>query len=164
MADLGYSEIETSWLMGVMWLIITLLTIYMLGREGVITRKRVYLILPILLSLSLLPGWWSVKWMAPLLMFGSMLVTSLRFSVLDQYANKVFESKYRATAISALNMLLSVFFVVIVGLSGPIQDAYNTKLIYSLLGLLTILIGLPSGWSLVREYNEYIKRQRLIVN
>jgi hypothetical protein len=73
---------------------------------------------------------------------------------LGQYINQEFVSKYRATAVSALNMLISLFFVIIVGLSGKIQDVYGTGLILSMLGLVTLVLVLPSAIMLVRAQKQ----------
>lgn len=149
--DLDYNEIEQSWLFGSLYLITTF-GIYLLSRSELFTkRSKVYLAFPIILSLCLIPGVWATKWMAPIILLGILFCVSGRFAFLDRYANLEFESRYRATAISALNMLVSLFVIIVVGLSGAIQDAYGTKVIFTGLGMVALLVALPVGVLLARH-------------
>jgi len=157
--DLGFSEIGLSWLFGTLYLISSLLILVLTEKEELLTRNRVYLGFPIIMSLALLPGIFATKITGPLLLLGIMFAGSSRFAILDKYANKEFLSKYRATAVSSLNMLVSLFYIVVVGISGKIQDLYNTKLIFTLLGILTLFLVWPSSLSLVREYKAYLVRK-----
>ena len=153
--DLGFSEVGQSWLFGILTLINALLILAVVETKKLLTRNRVYLAFPIIMSLAFLPGYFATKSLAPLLLLGVMFAGSARFAILDKYANKEFLSKYRATAVSSLNMLVSIFYMVVVGVSGKIQDLYSTKLIFSLLGILTLFLVFPSSLSLVREYKKY---------
>lgn len=157
--DLGFSEIGQSWLFGTLYLLSSLLILILTENDKLLTRNRIYLGFPLIMSFSLLPGYFATKILAPLLLFGNMFSGSARFAILDRYTNKEFLSKYRATAISALNMLVSLFYMIVVGISGKIQDIYSTKLIFTILGGLTLIFVLPTGLSLVKEYKYYLKRK-----
>jgi MFS family permease len=155
--DFAFSEVQLSWVFSLLYLFNSLILFLVTEKEDVLlTRKRVYLGLPLIMVLSFLPGFFvSQKWLAPLMILGIMFAGSSRFAILDRYTNKEFLSKYRATAISALNMLISLFYIVLVSMAGPIQDKFNTKLIYTLLGAATLIFVLPAGVSLVKEHNKY---------
>jgi len=157
--DLGFSEVGQSWLFGTVYLISSLLIFALVEKEDLLTKNRVYLGFPIIMSLALLPGVFATRLLAPLLLLGVNLAGISRFAILDKYANIEFLSKYRATAVSSLNMLVSIFYIVVVGLSGKIQDLYSTKLIFTILGVLTLFLVFPSGLSLVWEYKEYKLRK-----
>jgi len=152
--DLGFTEIGQSWLFGLVYLTSTLV-IYLLSRnEGFLSRNKVYLGFPIILTLALLPGFLATKTIAPIMLVGLMICTSGRFAFLDRYTNLEFDSKYRATAVSALNMLVSLFVILVVGVSGRLQDVYHTPIIFTALGVIALLVMLPSGISLVREHRR----------
>lgn len=153
--DVGFNEIDMSWLFGIIYFFSSIIILSIIKSKKILTRNRVYLGFPIIMSLALLPGIIATKFSAPLILLGVILAGTSRFTILDRFTNKEFQSKYRATAISALNMLVSFFFIIVVGVSGKLQDLYSTKLIFSLLGLLTIVLVFPSGWSLVKEYQRY---------
>ncbi len=152
--DLGFSEIGLSWLFGSVLLIGSLIIFGLAEKENLLTRNRVYLGFPIIISLSLLPGIFATKALAPLMLLGIDVAGGSRFVILDKYANLEFSSKFRATAVSALNMLVSLFYIIVVGLSGKVQDLYNTKLIFTILGILTLIFVFPSAISLVREHHR----------
>ena len=158
--DFGFTEIQLSWLFSIIFLLSSLTIFFLVEKEGLLTRNRVYLGFPIIMTLSLLPGFFATKFLAPLLLLGVVFSSSARFSILDKYTNKEFLSKYRATAISSLNMLVNIFYIIVVGLGGKIQDLYNTKLIFSILGILTVFLVFPSSISLVREYKAYQLRKK----
>ncbi|MEA3355207.1 MAG: MFS transporter [Patescibacteria group bacterium] len=153
--DIGFNTIELSWLFGSIFLLSSLVVLFLTESKNILTRNRIYIGFPIIMSLSLLPAVFANKIMAPILLFGIRIAATSRFTILDKYTNQEFKSKYRATAVSSLNMLVSLFFIIVVGISGKIQDIYNTKIIYSFLGILTIFLVFPSGISLVKEYSKY---------
>ncbi|TSC90182.1 MAG: major facilitator superfamily MFS1 [Microgenomates group bacterium Gr01-1014_5] len=149
--DLGFGEIEQSWLFGGIYLTSTSI-IYLLSRnDKFLDRNKIYLGFPIILSLALLPGIIASKLVAPVLLLGILVCTSGRFAFLDRYANLEYESKYRATAVSALNMLVSLFVIIAVGLSGKLQDLYGTPLVFTLLGIVALFAMLPVGINLARH-------------
>lgn len=153
--DVGFSEIGRGWLFSLIYLLSSLLLFFLAEKKELLTRNRVYLGFPIIMSLALLPGILATKLIAPFLLFGVIFASGSRFTILDRYTNKEFLSKYRATAISSLNMMINIFYIIVVGLSGLIQDRYNTKLIFTILGILTVFLVFPSSLSLVKEYKLY---------
>ncbi|MBI4066421.1 hypothetical protein HY411_01750 [Candidatus Gottesmanbacteria bacterium] len=66
----------------------------------------------------------------------------------------MFDSKYRATAISALSMIVGVIYVVITSLSGPVIAAYGVRTVYTILGVLTLFTVLPLSVVLVRNHKN----------
>jgi MFS family permease len=158
--DVGFTPIEQSWLFGSIYLLTSALLLFLTSHDQILTRNRVYLGFPILMVVAFLPGYWAGKFIAPILLFFAQFVGSARFAVLDRYTNKEFLSKYRATAISALNMLVSIFYIIVVGVSGRIQDLYSTQLIFTLLGITTLFLVLPSSYSLVLEYKKYLQHKK----
>ncbi len=162
--ELGFNAVERSWMFGLVLLIVTLLTVVLTKNDKIISRNRTYIGLPLILSISLLFGSFVPRIFAPLIFLGVRFVLSMRFTILDRYTNMEFDSKYRATAISALNMLVSIIYVLVVGASGRLQDLYGTRIIYLILGLITALLAIPSGLSLVKEYDLYKRNKNLATN
>lgn len=161
--ELGFNDIERSWMFSAILLIVTILTVIVTNNDKIITRKRAYIGFPLILSISLIFGSFVPKLLAPIIFLGVRFVLSMRFTILDRYTNMEFNSKYRATAISALNMLVSIIYVLIVGASGWLQDLYGARIIYLSLGIITALLAFPSGVSLVKEYNTYQRNKKLII-
>jgi Na+/melibiose symporter-like transporter len=157
----GFTEKEMGWLFSGLYLGSSLLLLFFTENEQILTRNRVYLGFPILMMIAYLPGFWVGRAIAPFLILIAIFCGSGRFAILDKYTNKEFLSKYRATAISALNMLVGIFYIVLVSLGGKIQDNFGAKITFTFLGALTLLFVLPTGLSLVLEYKNYLKNRKL---
>jgi len=152
--DLGFNEIDRSWIFGFIYLISGLTIIY-LARAKWLKRPYVYLGIPLMMIVGLLPGFWYHKNL--LAIIGILLVqlpSLARFSLLDQYANLEFDSKYRATAVSALNMLVSVSFAAASIIGGRVILATNTGFLMTALGILLICTSIPSALILIYKHHR----------
>ncbi len=150
--EIGFTTRERTWIFSGIYLSMAVLS-YLAIRSKLLTRSRVYLMFPTIMILGLLPGFWMGKLLSVLCTFLVLFVGSNRFSILDQYANEEFESQYRATAVSALNMGVSIVFAVISIAAGKIINLYGPGLVMTLLGLLTIITTLPAAKVLLTKHN-----------
>lgn len=153
--DFGYTPSQMSLITSAAYLTTSLLLYFVTTHDYLLTRKKVYLGFPLLMSLSLLPGLLVNRTFALLIMMGAQLAGSARFSILDKYVNKEFSSQNRATALSTLNMGVSLTMAILIFFGGKIQGIYDTRHAYVALGVVTLAIVLPLGISLVREHNRY---------
>ncbi len=143
--EIGFTVTQRSWIYAGVFFIVAVVN-YLLVHSRLLLRNRVYLMFPIIMTLGLVPGFWVNKLGALFCIFLSNFAGSARFSILDQYTNKEFESKYRATAISALNMIVSIVFSIISISGGKIISLYGSRgpgLMMTLLGLLTLITATP---------------------
>lgn len=152
--DLGFSEVGIGQLFALIYLLTTVL-IYFLTTQNprFLNRETIFIAFPLIMVISYLPSIFVGKALGSFILFSITLIGSARFSLLDRFTNAEFDSKYRATAISSLNMMVSIFYIVIVGLSGKIQDIYGTKPIFTVLGLISIGI-IPIAFSLIKHYDR----------
>jgi MFS family permease len=67
-----------------------------------------------------------------------MFVSTLRFNLLGKLTNEVFDSRHRATALSALNLLMGFLYSIIVALSGPLSEIAHPRWIYFWTGIVPI--------------------------
>ncbi|MBI5127267.1 MFS transporter [Candidatus Roizmanbacteria bacterium] len=67
-----------------------------------------------------------------------MFSSTLRFNLLNKLTNEVFDSRHRATALSALNLLLGVVYSVIVAVSGPLAEVAHPKWIFFWTGIVPL--------------------------
>ena len=141
--EIGFTAQERSWIFSGIFMVLAILS-YMLIKSGKLTRNRAYLMFPLIMAAGLLPGFWMGKVLSVFCIFLVQFAGANRFSILDQYANQEFESKYRATAVSALNMGSSAAFSIISIIGGRIVNIYGPGLMMSLLGVLTIITTLPT--------------------
>lgn len=67
-----------------------------------------------------------------------MFASTLRFNLLSKLTNEVFDSRHRATALSALNLLLGIVYSIIVAVSGPLAEATHPRWIYFWTGIVPL--------------------------
>jgi len=67
------------------------------------------------------------------------------------YVNKNVESHIRATLLSIMNMSGRVFFIILSRLFGRLDDIYSLSSAYLFLGIIFLIIGIPSLY-LLRSY------------
>lgn len=158
--DFGYTDKEMSILFGLIYLFTTVILYVLTSIPNLLTRERVYIGFPIIMILSFLPAYIIPKMFAPLLILGVQIVGSGRFAILDKYTNKEFEPKNRSTANSTINMMIEIFMIITVQVGGYIQGISNTKLIYSLLGVLTLIFVTPFAIQLVNEHRASLQTDR----
>lgn len=149
----GFSSRQMGWIFSLTYLVMTLAS-YLLVRWPALTRRRVYGGLPLVLVASLVPGYWSGRVVSLGLLFLGLLIGGLRFVLLDQYVNEEFSSKYRATALSTLNMGVGIIFAVLAVVGGRLIDVYGPGLVMTLLGITVAVVVLPVTRLLLVRYNS----------
>lgn len=152
--DLGFAASERGVIAAGLRLVNILLLYKVLTNEKMFNFRRTILFFPILMSMALLPGWWlSGVWGIPFVGM-AMMSSTARWILLGKYTNAAYSSKYRATAISTLSMAIGLIYSIGVMGAGWVMARYgDTRLIYSLLGILSVLTVPYLGWRLVRKKN-----------
>lgn len=154
--DSGYTEIEQSWAFSVIYIVTTFVILYYTKNKSKFPKDLVFTLFPILMIVSFLPGFWAGKTVVFFLMLGIVQANGARFAILDAYVNEKFDSKHRATALSTLNMGVSMFYMLIVLVGGYIQEVYTTKAVWSLLGMLSLVLLIPVTLKL-KAYNQALE-------
>ncbi|MFA6518155.1 MAG: MFS transporter [Candidatus Shapirobacteria bacterium] len=149
---MGFDEIQRSWLFSSVFLIIGVLGLFI--AKHVSKYKFFIVMLPVLTIVGYFSGAVANSLVAIVAIFLVQFTGTLRFSILDQYANDQIESRYRATALSVLNMSVSLVFVVLsLGLSSVI-DSHGAKIVMGIMGMITLIAGVPATIKvLVNERN-----------
>ncbi len=152
LVDLGFSDSIRGVVDGSLrFLNLVILTKILLNKK-VFTETRSILFFSFIMIISYLPGVLFQKWLALPFISGVMMAGSARFIVLNNYTNREFDSKYRATAISTLSMLIGFVYIFLSIASGPIIANWGgVRMVYTLLGLLTMVTVLPLAIKLVKN-------------
>ncbi len=148
--DVGFTEIQQGKLFSIIYILTTSIILYLTHRKKLLSRSTVYSGFLILLIFGLVPGIFASTTTAPILLTLVILAGGSRFAILDSYVNDEFESKHRATANSALNMLVNLVVFVVIISSGRIQEIYSSKLMFTILGGVTLVFLLPTKVALLR--------------
>lgn len=153
LVELGLSEIHRSIVGSVIRLINITLIALLIKNDRIFTTKRSIQFFPLMMIVCFLPGiFYSGLWALPLVA-GAVLIGTARWVILARYTNELFESKYRATAISTLSMIVGILFVIITTASGPIIENFGgVRTMYTLLGITSVLTVLPLSVRVLRIY------------
>ncbi len=153
--DLGFSSIAVGVIEGGLKLFVIIFLTKLLASEKIFTKERSFIFFPILMTFSMLPGIFFKSYFALPFIAGSMMASSARFMILNKYVNNEFDSRYRATAISTLSMFVGIVYVFITMSSGPIISNFGgVKTVYSLLGLLSLLIVTPLTFIILKAHSR----------
>lgn len=150
--ELGFSDSQRGLFEGgLRFLNITLLT-WILRQEKIFTRTISILFFPVMMMFAFLPGKFLTGYIAFPFIAASMMSATARWIILGKYTNQEFVSKYRATALSSLSFFVGIFYVIITMLSGPIiQNFGGVRMVYTLLGVLTVIVVLPLSISVLKH-------------
>ncbi len=160
--DFGFTPSQMGYIVAAAYIVSSLIIHWLVTKDGLLTRTRVYLGFPLLLTIALLPGIFVGRWLALVLMTLSQVAGSGRFTILDNYVNQEFSSQNRATALSTLNMGVSLCMALLIFAGGRIQGIFDTRHAYTFLGILTLFIVTPLAILLVREHHRYHAAQAII--
>jgi len=151
--DLGFDASTRGVIASVLRLINIALLAKLLTNEKIFTFSRTIIFFPILMIVGFMPGYWlSGYWGVPFVGL-AMMSSTARWILLGKYTNAIFSSKYRATAISTLSMAIGAIVVVGVAISGPIMERWgDTRLIYTLLGILSMVTIPPLAYKLLKTH------------
>jgi MFS family permease len=155
LTELKYSTMEIGITIAIARIFNSVILFRLLKTGKFFTRKRTFILLPIILIISFVPSIFFSKWFALIPVIGAMFVSSARWNILSRYTNAEFDSKSRATAISALCMAIGLIYVIVVGLSGTIMEHFGgARTIYTALGIMTIFTALPLGIHLAKNHAD----------
>ncbi len=122
--------------------------------KTIITKRRAYLLFPVIMLLCYLPGFLLTKELAVIAVAGSIFASSARWVILGSYVNEHYDSKNRATALSTLSMLVSFAVVGLALISSPVMQIFGgVKAMYTLLGVVAALLVLPLGLRIRSRYH-----------
>ncbi len=148
--ELLFTPVQVGWLFGLTRIVNSLL-IWRLAHSPWLTRQRAFILFAGLVVVAYTPGLWAGQWLGAGLLAISTFASTARHVLLGQYCNQEFRSQNRATAISALNMGVSVFYVLAMVVAGPIMEQHSTKLVYTLLGLFALVTVWPLTSYVIRK-------------
>jgi hypothetical protein len=84
----------------------------LIKNEKIFNHRNTFIFFPVLMMMAMIPGVflkgvWGIPTVA-----GVMMASTARWILLAKYTNEVYDSKYRATAISTLSMAIGLISVI----------------------------------------------------
>lgn len=157
--DFGWTTTQMSYITAGAYLVSSLVVYFLTSHKNLLNRERIYLGFPILMVIAFVPGLFVGKWVGLALMTLVQIAGSARFSLLDNYINMEFDSRHRATALSTLNMLVSLGMALLLFVGGKVQGFADTRMVYTLLGILSAVVVLPLAVSLVIDHRVHVSNK-----
>ena len=151
MTDSGFDPVARGWLSSFNSLLVAILGIVIV-KKRLLSKTATYIFFPVVMLIGFLPSPFIPKLGAVISIFLIYFIGIIRFTLLDQYANDEFESKYRATAISALNMTVSLIYFLLTFALNPILTKFGSGWVMFSLGILTIVTTIPTTIVLLKKH------------
>lgn len=149
MVGLGFDNAERGFIQGGTRLINALLFTFILKKIKLGERFKI-IIFPIIMTIAFLPGIFLEGWVGVPFFALALLTTTGRWIFLTPITNKMFDSKVRATAISVMSLLIGFVYLFLVGISGFVIERYDIGGMYTVLGMMTLIFVVPSGYLLLK--------------
>jgi MFS family permease len=150
MVDLGFSDSMRGYLTAAMRLVNVVVIAKILQNSKLFNKTRTFLFFPILMLMGYLPGvFLQGYWGLPFVQM-AMVVTTARWIVLSPLTNAIFSSKYRATAISFLSLLIGFVYIGMTSISGFVIANFGVKTMYTVLGLVSLVTVVPLTYKLLQ--------------
>ena len=152
LVELGFTAIQRSVVGAIIRIFNVFILVSLLHNEHIFTRNRSIFFFPVVMLFCFLPGiFFHGPWALPFIA-GAVMAGTGRWIVLTRYTNELFESRYRATAISALSMIIGLLFIAITSISGPVIENFGgVRAVYTLLGLVTAMTVLPLAFAVTKK-------------
>ncbi|MFA9288962.1 MAG: MFS transporter [Weeksellaceae bacterium] len=124
---------------------------FIVDKTKLSSGRAPFIVFPALMIVSLLPGVALNQLIAIPFVAGAMLSSTARWIILGNLVNKELDSRYRATALSVLSMFIGMIYITVTMISGPIIAFGGARLMFSILGILSLIFILPLGLKLYRK-------------
>jgi len=155
LTTIGYTTFEIGLIIAFIRLFNSSVLFGSLHIKDLLTKRRTYVLFPIIMLICYLPGVLLTKTLAIVAVTGSIFASTARWVVLGGYVNEQYESKHRATALSTLSMLISISVVGFALISSPVMGYLGgVRSMFTVLGVATILTVLPLGLRIRRRYHS----------
>jgi len=154
LTTIGYTTFQIGVIVAIIRIINSSILFQMLGISSRITKRRAYLLFPILMVCGYLPGVVLTKETAVAAVSISIFLSTARWVLLGSYVNEHYESKNRATALSTLSMIIAFTVVATAVVSGPIMTYFGgVRAMFTFLGIVSLTAVLPLGFRIRSRYH-----------
>jgi MFS family permease len=158
MIELGLGDIQRSWIASIIKISVSFLAFFISRNKRVIKSKYYSLLLPMFMVMSLVPAYFVSFPFALIILFSIAFPSGCGSYFIGILINKKIRSKYRATAISTLNMFVSLLYATNIFVGGYIKELIPIKAYYSLIGIFITIVIVPLTILNIREINHEPKK------
>ncbi len=149
-SDVGYTPQDQSYLFAGIYIVTTTTLAFIVSKKNLLEKKLVFIAFPIVLLFGLLPGIFATKILIIPMLILVIIAGGAKFAILNSYTNEEISSSNRATSLSALSLAVSIFCAISISTLGIIQERYGTPLVFTLLGIVVLILGIPATISVLK--------------
>jgi len=151
MREIGIDTIQRGWLASINKFLLVIVLLLITKNKKIFNSIYFILVVPIVMSLVFsVIGLFNVPWIL-IGLVGINLPSASRSVFLGLPLNKKIRSKYRATAISFLNLLMQVVYASSNYFGGLFSDKYSIGTYFYVIAAISTIIFLPLAISVVRD-------------
>lgn len=150
----GFGPEKQGILFFAVYIIKSLFGITLAHLEHLFNRKNIYVAMFIFSVVAFLPAYFIHGFWVISIILATEFASSLRFTLLDKYVNQEFDSKNRATALSFLSLSINLIYVGTLFFTRNISDSLGVGAIYSILGLIMLVLITPITYLLVKNHRS----------
>lgn len=143
LVELGFSSLELGFLLGSIRILNSIVLFKLLHVNEFMTAKRIFVFFPAIMLFAYIPGFWVSGWAIYPFMMAAGMSSTARHILLGQLCNDVYTSKNRATALSTLNMAVSLWYAVAMLVGGWVISLSSARMAYAGMSLLTLAFVVP---------------------
>lgn len=155
MLELGMSDMERSWVAMIIKISIALLGAKIVATTKIVNGKYYLLIIPVLMTVTLLPAGIVTLPLAYLVFVGIAFNSGNSDLFFSPEINKHLASSVRSTAVSIQRMLASTFGAVLQWSSIALIARSSVGNFYSYIGIFALLILIPLAYSLTQHKHRF---------
>lgn len=149
MMEIGMDAIARTWTEVGIKLIIAITTVLLTRNKKLFYNKYFLLFLPSVMVLTLIPIRYITSPLVFFFLLGIALPSVTKEVFIGYHLNKDFTSKYRATALSTLNLLVSLLYSIVVYFGGKFVVGNSVGEYYYYVGFLFLIVVVPLTWWVV---------------
>lgn len=156
MLELGMNDIERSWVSMIIKIVIALIGVRIVSAKKIFENKFFILIIPIVLTLALIPARFTVLPLAYIVFIGVAFSSGNTNTFISPEVNENISSSIRSTAISAQRMISSLIRAIIQWLSAFVIVNQSVGSFYTYLGIFCLIVIFPLALNVMNHKHRIV--------
>ena len=152
-----FTNDEKSCIFPIIFITVAVATYFLSQKIDLFNRSKIFMFIPFILVIGYIAGYFVPIFLVPVVIATVWIVSSIRFSILNQFANDEYSSRHRATAISTLAMGADIVLIVITLILYPFIDSIYPPLLMIDLGFAALIVLIPITFLLYDAESKHLK-------
>ncbi len=163
MLELGMNDIERSWVAMIIKVVIAIIGARVIHIKKIYENEYFLLIIPTLLVIALIPAKFAALPLAYLIITGIAFASGNTKPFITPEINENIKSEVRSTALSAQNMISTLFRAFIQWASAYIIVKESIGSLYTYLGIFSLIVILPLAINLTYHKHKIVKNENFAI-